>query len=95
LSTIPIAAQRAARENLVDDVVADTDHAARRLAARLSKIEPAGISDAKRYTARLWPEPDLLEGIAVAEFSRLLSAPAVRDRIRDFADRRLMPWEAR
>lgn len=95
LSTLPVSAARAERDHLVDELVADTGQAARRLAARLAKIDPAGLGDAKRYAARLWPGPDRQEEIAVTQFARLLSAPEVRGRIRDFADRRLMPWETR
>jgi polyketide biosynthesis enoyl-CoA hydratase PksH len=94
LSTLPIAAGPAQRVNLVDEVVDSAEPALRRLTARLTKLDGPTIGDAKRYFGQLEPLEDR-EQIAVTEFARLLSAPAVRQRLADFAQNQQLPWEKR
>jgi polyketide biosynthesis enoyl-CoA hydratase PksH len=95
LSTLPVPADRAGRIHLVDEVVDDPAPALRRLTARLSKMDPTTIGAAKRYLRDLWFPVEQQRRTAVAEFSRLMSSPAVQARIAGFADHQRLPWENR
>ncbi|NEC18255.1 enoyl-CoA hydratase-related protein [Streptomyces parvus] len=93
LSTLPVTAARAAELRLVDEVTDGAERALRRLASRITKIDASVIADGKRYFARMGTSPEELEEVAVTEFARLMSSPAVHDRIAGFATERRMPWE--
>lgn len=95
LSTLPLPAHRAERAYLVDEVVDDPGPALRRLTGRLSKMDESTIGAAKRYFGDLWFPADQQRRVAVAEFSRLMSSPAVQARIAGFADHQRLPWEGR
>ncbi|MBI3688098.1 MAG: enoyl-CoA hydratase/isomerase family protein [Actinobacteria bacterium] len=93
LTTLPVDARRAAAIGLVDELVTDIDGWLRRLAGRLARVDGQTLADGKRYLDRLLPPPHAQRALAVAEFSRLMSTPAARDRIDAFATGRRMPWE--
>ncbi|MGW0551030.1 enoyl-CoA hydratase-related protein [Streptomyces altiplanensis] len=93
LSTLPVPAARAAQLHLVDELTDEAEPLLRRLASRLTKIDPGVIGDGKRYFERMWLPADRMEQTAVGEFTRLMSSPAVRERIAGFATERRMPWE--
>jgi polyketide biosynthesis enoyl-CoA hydratase PksH len=92
LSTLPVDAERAARVGLVDELADDAEPAIRRLTARLDKVDEATVGAAKRYLGSLWFAAAETERLAVAEFSRLMSSPVVRDRIAGFAADQRLPW---
>lgn len=95
LSTLPVAADKAQALHLADELTEDFDGALRRLCARLGKLDPSTIGDAKRYLRQLWPVPEDAGNMAVAEFARLMSSPQVRDRLSAFASAKVLPWERR
>lgn len=94
LSTMPVSGRRAERVCLVDEVAADPEVPLRLLTTRLTRLPPGIVGDAKRYAGRLVAPLDELGSAAVAEFSRLMSAPAVQRRFANFASRHQMPWES-
>ncbi len=94
LSTLPVSGRHAERICLVDEVVADPAAPLRLLTSRLTKLDPTTIGDAKRYAGQLGPPLKELGHTATAEFSRLMSAPAVQRRIANFASRQQLPWES-
>jgi polyketide biosynthesis enoyl-CoA hydratase PksH len=93
MSTQPVGAREAARSHLVDEVTDDPAALVRRLAYRLTKLDASVIADMKQYFRRLWILSDEVERTAVDEFGRLMSSPAVRDRIADYAANQRFPWE--
>jgi len=95
LSTLPVAAERAHRLQLVDELADDVEPLLRRLRARLSKLDGSTISDLKAYQRRMWFLSEDMERAAVAEFTRLMSAPSVRARISAYATDQILPWERR
>ncbi|WP_433498372.1 enoyl-CoA hydratase-related protein [Sphaerimonospora sp. CA-214678] len=95
LSTLPISADEAHRGRLVDEVGEDAEPYLRKLRMRLSKLDGTTLGEAKRYLGRLWSLSQETERYAVTEFARLMSAPAVRERITGFATRNEFPWEKR
>jgi polyketide biosynthesis enoyl-CoA hydratase PksH len=95
LSTLPVSASQGERMRLVDEVTDDAGPALRRLVGRLTKVDGVTVGDAKRYLGRMWLPVEQLRDTAIAEFSRLLSAPVVQQRIADFANHQRLPWESR
>ncbi|MFJ1598296.1 enoyl-CoA hydratase-related protein [Streptomyces sp. NPDC088261] len=85
LGTLPVAAREAAVHGLVDELAEDAGPALRRLLFRASKLDPATVTDLKRYTRRLWILDEHTGRTAVDEFVRLMSSDRVRDRIAGFA----------
>ncbi|GAA3452365.1 enoyl-CoA hydratase-related protein [Dactylosporangium matsuzakiense] len=95
LSTLPVPAEQAERFHLVDEVADDPAPALRRLASRLTKFDESTVGAAKRYFGDLCFPAEQQRRVAVAEFSRLMSSPAVQHRIAAFASHQRLPWEAR
>ncbi|MGW7278789.1 enoyl-CoA hydratase-related protein [Streptomyces sp. NPDC054844] len=93
LSTLPVRAAEAARSGLVDELTDDTGPAVRRLGNRLARLDTSTVGRAKEYFRRLWIVDDATERTAVSEFARMMSSPAVRARIGDFAAHQRFPWE--
>ncbi|MGP3689740.1 enoyl-CoA hydratase-related protein [Streptomyces sp. IBSNAI002] len=85
LGTLPVAAREAAVHGLVDELAEDPGPALRRLLFRASKLDPATVTDLKRYMGRLWIVDEQTRKTAVDEFVRLMSSDRVRDRIAGFA----------
>jgi polyketide biosynthesis enoyl-CoA hydratase PksH len=95
LSTLPVTADQAYRTHLVDEVAEDAELPIRRLRLRLSKLDGSTIADLKRYLRGMWFLSEEMERSAVGEFTRLMSSPAVRERISSFATQQVFPWESR
>lgn len=93
LSTLPVSADQAHRTHLADEVTDDPERFVRRLSQRVSKLDEAAIGAMKRYQENLWPISAETERAAIAEFSRLMASPAVRERIDGFVSARVFPWE--
>jgi polyketide biosynthesis enoyl-CoA hydratase PksH len=93
LSTLPVAAGRAAQLGLVDEVVADSDTWLRRLVARVTRVDRQTVADGKRYLDRLAESAGDQREVATREFARLMSSPAAVRRIGAFTREGRMPWE--
>lgn len=90
LSTLPISAREALACGLVDSLEPE---AASRLLRRLNAIPRAAIGRAKTYLHGLSAVDDATLDRAVDELDRLLSAPDVVGRLRDYALTGRFPWE--
>jgi 3-carboxymethyl-3-hydroxy-acyl-[acp] dehydratase len=94
LSTLPVTAEQAHRTHLADELTDQPEHFVRRLRQRVSKLDQSTIAALKRYQRQLWFLSEDMERAAVAEFSRLMSSPAVRERISGFVTSQVFPWES-
>jgi len=94
LTTLPVTAEQAHRIHLADELAADPGQFMRRLRQRVSKLDRATIAALKRYQRDLWFLSAETERAAVAEFTRLMSAPEVRERISGFVTAQVFPWES-
>jgi polyketide biosynthesis enoyl-CoA hydratase PksH len=95
LSTLPVTAEQAYRIHLADELSAEPEHYLRRLRQRVSKLDDATIGAMKRYQRGLWFLSEETERAAIAEFTRLMSSPDVRERIAGFVTAQVLPWESR
>ncbi|WP_257902121.1 enoyl-CoA hydratase-related protein [Saccharothrix obliqua] len=93
LSTQAMSAVEAHRVHLVDELTERPETALRQLVFRLTRLDPAVFGDAKRYFRGLTDVGEDAKARAVAEFSRLMSSPAVRERISAFVHQGRYPWE--
>lgn len=94
LSTLPIDAHKAEQIGLADVVVDDPARASRRLAARVTKLEPATVIAAKRAFARLAPISEEVEAAALREHDELFESAFVQRAIARFTGpERSFPWE--
>lgn len=93
LGTQPVTAAQAERFHLVDVVTDSPARAIRPLAFRAARLEESTIADLKRYFRRMWFTGEETDRAAVAEFSRLISDPRIRQRIADFVTLQRYPWE--
>ncbi len=93
LTTQPLPAAEAVARGLVDEIAADPAVPLRRLAFRAGKVDPATIGALKRYAHELSPVTDQMRALAVGELQRLMSLPAVRDRLSAFAQHNRFPWQ--
>ena len=93
LSTQTISAAEAYRIHLVDEVAERPETVLRQLLFRLNRLDPVVVGDAKRYFRAFSGVDDRLRDHAVTEFGRLMSAPAVRQRITEFVAHGRYPWE--
>ncbi|HEX4954742.1 MAG TPA: enoyl-CoA hydratase-related protein [Thermoanaerobaculia bacterium] len=93
LATLPIGAAEAERIHLVDQRTEDPDEPIRRLAFRLSKIDPTTLGRAKRHFCSLWSLSPEVERAALAELAELMASPLVRRNIAAFVRERKLPWE--
>lgn len=93
LSTLPATAEQAHRMHLADELSAEPGQFVRRLRQRVSKLDDAVIGAMKRYQRDLWFLSGETERAAIAEFTRLMSSPDVRQRISGFVTAQVFPWE--
>ncbi|MBB5953778.1 polyketide biosynthesis enoyl-CoA hydratase PksH [Saccharothrix tamanrassetensis] len=93
LSTQAVSAREAHRIHLVDELTEQPETALRQLVFRLTRLDGVVIGDAKRYFRGLSVVDARAGENAVAEFSRLMSSPVVRQRISDFVTHKRFPWE--
>jgi polyketide biosynthesis enoyl-CoA hydratase PksH len=95
LSTLPMTAAEARESRLVDAVTDDADEVIGRLRQRLTRMDGSTVGDLKTYARRMWFLSEQMERTAVEEFSRLMTTPAVRERISALVAGQSLPWESR
>ncbi|MES2692708.1 MAG: enoyl-CoA hydratase-related protein [Verrucomicrobiota bacterium] len=95
LTTRTWSATEAAAIHLVDDVTEAPDEAIRKLMLRLGLLEDETVLDLKNYFRKMWLLSPEMEQAAVAEISRLVEKPRVRQGIGDYVATGRFPWEGR
>ena len=95
LTTRPVSAAEAAAMHLVDELTETPDEAIRRLLLRLGLLEDETILELKRYFQKMWILSPEMERVAVAEISRLVAKPRVKQGIANFVATGRFPWEDR
>jgi polyketide biosynthesis enoyl-CoA hydratase PksH len=93
LTTLPLSAEEAYAAHLVDEVSEDLGAAARKLQVKLMRLEESTLGNMKRYFRKMWFITEELEELAIAETSRLMSLPRVKENIRNFVEKQQFPWE--
>lgn len=93
LSTQSVTAHEAAVRRLVDEVTDRLSPPVGRLAFRATKLTGQSVADLKQYFRRMWYLTEEMERAAVSEFARLMSSPALGDRLNAFAQQQRFPWE--
>ena len=93
LTTQPISAKEAHASHLVDEISETPEDNIRKLLLRLRRLEESDIANMKRYFRKMWMIDEEMEETAVAEISRLVSAPKVTENIRNFVEHQKFPWE--
>ncbi len=86
-------ADQARSAGLVDDVVPDLEDAIRRVAVRLTRLDPDTIRRMKAYFRKMWYLSDAMEDMAIAEIDALVHDPKVQDNIRQFVEHQKFPWD--
>ncbi|HEY2577784.1 MAG TPA: enoyl-CoA hydratase-related protein [Streptosporangiaceae bacterium] len=94
LSTVPVAAARAAEIGLVDEIGESLEIPLRRLLARVTKLRPATVAALKRYVAEFGPIHATTRQRAVDEFETLAASPDFREALGRYTRERRYPWEA-
>lgn len=93
LGTLPVTAREGARCHLVDELSERPEEAIRKLAFRLTKVDPETVGDLKRYCRGLWRLSEETKRAALDELSRLMASPTVRRNVADFVAHDRFPWE--
>ena len=95
LSTMPVSAAEAQSYRLVNEVSNDPTGAVQRLLPRLARLDGQTIADLKSYFRKMWLVTPEMEDVAVAEITRLMGEPRVRENIRGFVEHQRFPWSPR
>jgi polyketide biosynthesis enoyl-CoA hydratase PksH len=94
LSTLPVTAARAAEAGLVDELTEDPERALRSLLARVTRLAPVTVAEAKRYCAEFAPVTPATRRRAVEEFHKLSSSSLFSAAIMRYARDGRYPWES-
>jgi polyketide biosynthesis enoyl-CoA hydratase PksH len=94
LSTQPVTAEQARQFHLADEVSDQPELLVRKVAFRLSRLDPSTLRSLKSYFGKLWVLSEETERTALSELTRLMSSPVVQRNIANFVANRRFPWEA-
>ena len=95
LSTLPFSPEEALNYHLVNEISTDPDEVIRRLLLRLGRLDEAIIFDLKAYFRKMWIVTEQMEQTAIAEITRLVTDPRVRNNIQEFVNYQRFPWSPR
>jgi polyketide biosynthesis enoyl-CoA hydratase PksH len=93
LTTLPLSGEQAREIHLVDELHSSPEESIKRLWLRVGKIEQATIQNMKQYFRRMWIVTEEMENAALAEITKLMNDPSVRENIRHFVQFQQFPWE--
>jgi polyketide biosynthesis enoyl-CoA hydratase PksH len=95
MTTLPINANEAYRVHLVDEVSDKPEEYIKQLCNRITRLEHTTIYNMKQYFKKMWIISDEMEKTAVAEATRLISNPKVKENISNFVKYMKFPWDSR
>lgn len=93
MTSYTLSSKEALECHLVDELTQDMDQAVKRRLKHLNRLEGESIRNLKNYFQSLWKLSPETEQTALSEITRLIRDPLVQQRITNFLEQKILPWE--